>query len=55
MTDPADTHAAAHDPAWEARYHRNAFLVMMVVLIVAPAIVYPVFLMKALCWASSKG
>jgi branched-chain amino acid transport system permease protein len=43
--------AAIHDPAWEERYHRNAFLVMMAVLAVAPAVVYPVFLMKGLCFA----
>ena len=39
------------EDAWEARYHRNAFLLMMVLLILAPAVVYPVFLMKGLCFA----
>ncbi len=51
MADPNAQDQAAHDPAWEARYHRNAFLVMMALFLVAPAIVYPVFLMKALCFA----
>jgi branched-chain amino acid transport system permease protein len=42
---------AVHDPAWEERYHRNAFLLMMAILVVAPSVVYPVFLMKGLCFA----
>jgi len=37
-----------HDPEAEARYHRNGFLVMMALFIVAPFVIYPVFLMKAL-------
>ena len=51
MTQETKATLASRDEVWEARYHRTAFLVMMVVLIVAPAIVYPVFLMKALCFA----
>jgi branched-chain amino acid transport system permease protein len=52
MSEPAKIEGVVqHDPAWEARYHRTAFVVMMVVLIIAPAVVYPVFLMKALCFA----
>jgi branched-chain amino acid transport system permease protein len=35
----------------EARYHRIGFLAIFAILIVAPAAVYPVFLMKALCFA----
>jgi branched-chain amino acid transport system permease protein len=51
MSDAPDSAAsAATDPAWEARYHRIGFLVMMAILILAPAVVYPVFLMKALCF-----
>jgi branched-chain amino acid transport system permease protein len=42
---------AVRDPAWEARYHRNAFIVMTLFFLVAPTFVYPVFLMKALCFA----
>ena len=51
MTDHTDAITTAHDEAWEARYQRTAFLVMMAILIVLPAVVYPVFLMKALCFA----
>jgi branched-chain amino acid transport system permease protein len=43
--------AQAHDPVWEARYHRNGFIVLFAILIVAPWVLYPVFLMKALCFA----
>ena len=43
--------AQAQDPVWEARYHRNGFIVLFAVLIVAPFVFYPVFLMKALCFA----
>ena len=32
-------------------YQRNAFIAMMVFFIVAPSFIYPVFLMKALCFA----
>ena len=42
---------ASRDEAWEARYHRNGFLVIFALLAVAPAAVYPVFLMQALCFA----
>ena len=43
--------AAAHDPAWEARYQRTGMVVMFAIFLVAPFLVYPVFLMKALCFA----
>jgi branched-chain amino acid transport system permease protein len=42
---------ASRDDAAEARYDRKAFLVMMALFLVAPAVVYPVFVMKALCFA----
>jgi len=51
MTDPTEAITTARDKAWEARYQRNAFLIMLAVLVLAPAVVYPVFLMKALCFA----
>src|ERR1700687_2849482 len=54
MTDTsgeANTTLNSRDDVWEARYQRTAFLVMMAILLVAPALVYPVFLMKALCFA----
>jgi branched-chain amino acid transport system permease protein len=42
----------AHDPVWEARYHRNGFFILFALLIAAPFIgIYPVFLMKGLCFA----
>ena len=42
---------ASRDELWEARFQRNGFLVLFALLLVAPAFVYPVFLMKALCFA----
>jgi branched-chain amino acid transport system permease protein len=51
MTDHTEAITTVRDEAWEARYQRNAFLVMLAILIIAPAVVYPVFLMKALCFA----
>src|ERR1700716_2159999 len=52
MTDsPNPAAAPVHDPAWEARYQRITFIVMMLIFLVAPAFVYPVFLRKALCFA----
>ena len=51
MTDDAYKPHASRDDAAEARYDRKAFLVMMVLFIAAPAVVYPVFVMKALCFA----
>ena len=51
MTDHTEAITTARDEAREARYDRTAFLVMLAILVVAPAVVYPVFLMKALCFA----
>jgi branched-chain amino acid transport system permease protein len=51
MSEPNATSSATHDPAWEARYQRNAFIVMTAFFLVAPLFIYPVFLMKALCFA----
>src|SRR6186713_3464646 len=52
MTQPAEQHSTTiQDPVWEARYHRIGFIVMFAILAVAPFVVYPVFLMKALCFA----
>src|SRR5690349_1778832 len=42
---------ASRDEIREARYHRNGTVVLFAFLLVAPALVYPVFLMKALCFA----
>jgi branched-chain amino acid transport system permease protein len=46
---PAAESGVAH--AWRAQSEVIAFLVMACVLIVAPMFAYPVFLMKALCFA----
>jgi branched-chain amino acid transport system permease protein len=51
MTDHTEAITTARDEAWEARFQRNAFLAMLAILVVAPAMVYPMFLMKALCFA----
>jgi len=51
MSEQNPNASAAHDPAWEARYHRTAFIVMTLFLVIAPTFIYPVFLMKALCFA----
>ena len=49
VTPPATT--AARKRAEEVRVHRIAFIVMTVVLVAAPAFVYPVFMMKVMCFA----
>jgi len=51
MDEPDISKSAARDEAWEARYHRIGILVMVAIFLVAPWVVYPVFLMKALCFA----
>jgi len=50
MSDDQVPQAASSEQS-ELRYHRIAFMVMMALLVVAPAVVYPAFLMKALCFA----
>jgi branched-chain amino acid transport system permease protein len=42
---------ASRDEVWEARYHRNGAIALFAILLVAPGLVYPIFLMKALCLA----
>ncbi|NJD86719.1 MAG: branched-chain amino acid ABC transporter permease [Betaproteobacteria bacterium] len=49
-TDAYKPHVSRDDAA-EARYERRAFVVMMALFLAAPAFVYPVFVMKALCFA----
>jgi len=46
-----ETHAAARDPAWEARYHRASLAVMVVAFGAAPFFMYPQFAMQLLCFA----
>jgi branched-chain amino acid transport system permease protein len=48
-TPPPST--AARKRAAAMRTHRTAFIVMTVLLVVAPAVVYPVFMMKLMCFA----
>jgi len=38
------------DEAFEARLHRNFFIAMVAFFVAAPFVIYPVFLMKALCF-----
>ncbi len=51
MADDAYKPHASRDDAADFRYHRNAFVVMMALFLVAPTVFYPVFVMKALCFA----
>ncbi len=51
MADDAYKPHASRDDVAEARYDRKAFVVMMALFLIAPAVVYPVFVMKALCFA----
>ena len=51
MSRAAHPSAAAARRAGEKRVHRTAFLVMLAILVLAPAVVYPVFMMKVMCFA----
>ena len=51
MSDSSPTQTAVHDPVWEARYQRTGMAIMFGLLLAAPFVIYPVFLMKALCFA----
>jgi branched-chain amino acid transport system permease protein len=50
---PADTGAPAtlHEPAGTASFHLKVFMLIAVALAIAPFVLYPVFLMKVLCFA----
>ena len=50
MTVAADPLAPAVEPA-QSRSETIAFVVMVTLLLVAPLFIYPLFLMKALCFA----
>ena len=43
--------SSAERQAAERRLHRKVFLGMLAVLVLAPALVYPVFMMKVMCFA----
>ena len=51
MTPLATPTNAAQKRVEELRVHRTAFIVMAVLFAVAPAVVYPVFMMKVMCFA----
>jgi branched-chain amino acid transport system permease protein len=46
-----ETHTVAPASAGDPKYQRIAFVLMAVILTVAPTVVYPVFLMKVMCFA----
>jgi branched-chain amino acid transport system permease protein len=50
MAEHAGPSHSQRDEAFEARLHRVGFIVMALFFVVAPAVIYPVFLMKALCF-----
>jgi branched-chain amino acid transport system permease protein len=50
MSDPAQGTHLERDAAFEAKLHRVSFIVMTAFFVLAPAVIYPVFLMKALCF-----
>ena len=51
MADVVDPKATQATPALRSQSEVIAFVIMAVALVVAPAFAYPVFLMKALCFA----
>jgi branched-chain amino acid transport system permease protein len=51
VADVADPKATQATPALRSQSEVIAFVIMTVALVVAPAFAYPVFLMKALCFA----
>jgi branched-chain amino acid transport system permease protein len=51
MADHPSAITSARDEEWERRYHLAGMAVLAVLLVAAPFVVYPVFLMKALCFA----
>ena len=50
MSEQAGDHQA-HDPSWERRYERNAFVMLFVAFAVMPAFIYPRFGSQLLCFA----
>ncbi len=50
MSEPVQGAHLERDAAFEGKLHRVSFVVMTVFFVVAPAMIYPVFLMKALCF-----
>ena len=50
MAEPTAAGHTERDEAFEAKLHRAGFVVMVAFFVIAPAMIYPVFLMKALCF-----
>ncbi|HRY88067.1 MAG TPA: branched-chain amino acid ABC transporter permease, partial [Rubrivivax sp.] len=46
-----DRSTAAGKRGDERRAHRGAFLILLAILVLAPAVVYPLFMMKVMCFA----
>jgi branched-chain amino acid transport system permease protein len=51
MSDDQAADHQSHDPAWEARYERNAFVVMFILFALTPMAIYPRFGSQLLCFA----
>src|SRR6188474_3814846 len=51
MSEPQAGDHQGHDPAWESRYERAAFLVMLVAFVAMPFVIYPRFGSQLLCFA----
>ena len=51
MADPTIDPLAARDVEFDAKFFRYGFIVVMAFFLVAPLFIYPVFLMKVLCFA----
>jgi branched-chain amino acid transport system permease protein len=51
MSDGPQIGLTTRDELWEARFHRGAFAVMLAFLLAAPFVIYPQFVMQALCFA----
>ena len=51
MADPTHDPLAARDVDFDAKFFRYGFIVLMAFFLVAPTFIYPVFLMKVLCFA----
>jgi branched-chain amino acid transport system permease protein len=50
MSDPVQSAHVERGTAFETKLFRASFAVMTIFFVVAPAMIYPVFLMKALCF-----
>ena len=52
MSGPTPTTSHPSAPAGdELRAQKIAFLVMVAIIAIAPAVVYPIFMMKVMCFA----